>query len=154
MSDETQKDETILVVDDETDIADGMAAALEMAGFKTQKAYSAKEAQELLRTEGADLVLLDIIMPEMNGLQLLEKLQEDRRTRSIPVVILSSLGDRDTVLNALGSGAVDYLEKPVSVKELRRRIDTHLQLRRWRLKAVEEFGEELREKMLHIYRIY
>jgi len=114
--------QTILIVDDEDDIQDVVALALETAGFNTLTASNGKEGFTLAVDESPDLIVLDWMMPEVNGLELLRRLRRDERTLHLPVIMLSAKSEIDNRSQGLDEGADDYLTKPFSPKELVSRV--------------------------------
>ena len=116
----------ILVVDDEKEIADLVEIYLVSDGYKVFKANNAKEGLEILEKEEIHLVLLDIMMPGMDGLEMCRKIRE---TNNIPIIMLSAKStDLDKILG-LGTGADDYVVKPFNPLELTARVKS--QLRRY-----------------------
>lgn len=121
------QDTKILVVDDEKEIADLLEIYLISDGFQVEKAYSAQEGLEILQAAGADLVLLDVMMPNMNGLEMCRKIRE---TNNIPIIIVSAKTEEIDKIVGLSSGADDYVSKPFNPLELMARVKS--QLRRYR----------------------
>ncbi len=118
--------ERILICDDERDIVNALSIYLTAEGFETVSAYNGREALEILRAEPVDLVLLDIMMPEMDGIATLAEL---RRHHNTPVILLTAKSeDADKVLG-LNVGADDYVVKPFQPTELIARVRS--QLRRY-----------------------
>jgi two-component system, OmpR family, alkaline phosphatase synthesis response regulator PhoP len=119
---------TILIVDDEKDILDLVKYNLQKEGYSVLTARSGKEALELAR-QHPDLILLDIMMPEYDGIEVLKRLKKDERTSRIPVVFLTAKGsDVDEVLG-LELGAEDYIVKPISIPKLTARVKNVLRKR-------------------------
>ena len=119
-------DINILVVDDEKEIADLIEIYLVSDGYKVFKAENALKGLEILEKEEIHLVLLDIMMPGMNGLEMCKKIRE---TNNIPIIMLSAKStDLDKILG-LGTGADDYVVKPFNPLELTARVKS--QLRRY-----------------------
>jgi DNA-binding response OmpR family regulator len=114
----------ILVTEDEPRILSFVARALEAEGFVTDGADDGVQALELARREHYDLVVLDLLLPGMDGLSVLRELQ--RRRPELPVMIVSARSDLPTKLRGFGLGARDYLSKPFSFDELLARIRVHL----------------------------
>ena len=115
----------ILVVDDEKEIADLVEIYLVSDGYKVFKAFNAKDGLDILAQEKIHLVLLDIMMPGMDGLTMCRKIRE---TNNIPIIMLSAKSTDLDKIRGLGTGADDYVTKPFEVKELLARI--HAVLRR------------------------
>ena len=113
----------ILVVDDEKEIADLIEIYLVSDGYKVYKAYNAADGLDILAKEAIKLVLLDIMMPGMDGLAMCRKIRE---TSNIPIIILSAKStDLDKILG-LGTGADDYVTKPFNPLELTARVKSQL----------------------------
>ena len=130
----------ILVCDDEKDIVSALKIYLESEGYEVYCAYNGADALSILEQDSMDLVLLDLMMPEMNGIEALSRL---RQTQNVPVIILSAKSeDTDKVLG-LNIGADDYVTKPFNPVELLARVRS--QLRRYRmLGAAASQSESLR----------
>ncbi len=124
--------ETILVVDDNREIVYSISELLRYEGYRTVNAYDGMEALDILEREKIDLILLDVMMPRLNGLSALMKLREKSR---IPVIILSAKTEESDKVSGLVLGADDYVEKPYNPAELTARVKAHL--RRYRV-----WGEE------------
>ncbi len=105
---------TILITDDNRVNRLLLGRGLEHEGHTVVFAEHGGEALELLRAQRFDLMLLDVLMPELDGYGVLEKLQLDPRLREIPVIVTSSLDELDSVVRCLEMGAEDYLTKPVN----------------------------------------
>ena len=111
----------ILVVDDDKDIVELLTLILEKDGHQITSAYNGKEALEKLEPETTDLIILDIMMPEMDGYAMNAKLLEDPATRSIPIIILTAKAKmRD--LFEVSSNVAAYIDKPFDPKFLRDKI--------------------------------
>jgi DNA-binding response OmpR family regulator len=110
---------TILVVDDEKNIVQLARLYLGNEGFNVEEAYDGKQALEKARTINPDLVVLDVMMPEMDGLTVCKEL---RKTSSVPVIILTARGDDVDKIVGLEIGADDYVTKPFNPRELVARV--------------------------------
>lgn len=119
--------EKILVVDDEKDIRDIVGIYLESNGYRTVKAENGKEALELLDKENIDLVILDIMLPDIDGISLCLKI---RVNKNIPIIMLSAKDQDMDIVMGLTSGADDYISKPFNPVELLARV--RAQLRRFK----------------------
>ena len=117
---------TILVVDDLPANRDLMLRRLQRSGFQVLAASNGPEALELVRRGGVDLVLLDIMMPGMTGLDVLRTLRATRSTAALPVVMVTAKIDREDIVEALSLGANDYVTKPVDYPVALARIHAHL----------------------------
>src|SRR5690606_29911153 len=114
----------ILVADDNADMRDYVARLVRERYHVTTVADGA-EALESARRDPPDLILTDVMMPNLDGFALLRELRRDERTRSIPVVMLSARAGEEARIDGLEAGADDYLVKPFSAKELLARVTTH-----------------------------
>jgi len=130
----------ILIVDDEPLNVDYLEQELESLGFETDSAVNGLEALERVAAIPPDLVLLDVMMPELDGISALRILKGDPETRLIPVVLMTALNSVDDRVRGIEAGADDFLSKPVDDRELVARIRTALTLRR----AIDETVGELR----------
>jgi diguanylate cyclase (GGDEF)-like protein len=119
----------LLVVDDEDDVRESLALLLEPA-YRVATACDGEEAVRVARADPPDLVLMDLVMPRMDGFAALEALRGDARTAEVPVIFVSARGDDVTRVKGLDLGAVDFLQKPFSERELKARIDRTLRLTR------------------------
>lgn len=119
----------VLLAEDDPHIARLVAFKLERAGFALSIAEDGEEALRKLRQGAFDLVLLDIMMPVRDGLQVLEELQSDPQLKGVPVVMLSARGHERDIERALALGAVDYIVKPFDPQELVERVLRALQSR-------------------------
>lgn len=119
---------TILVVDDDANNRAVVAAQLKNEGFAVLAAASGEQALEMIDGDLPDLILLDIMMPGISGFDLTEILRGEARTATIPIIMLTALGDLDSRLNGLNRGAEEFLTKPVARAELVVRIRNLLRL--------------------------
>jgi len=120
------RDPLVLVVDDEPDTAELIRDTLRAEGFRTQVAHHGRQAVELIGRKRPDLVILDIMMPEMSGFQVLEALAADPATANIPVLVLTARGDEQDVQRGLALGARRYMSKPFDVTALVAEVRRHL----------------------------
>ncbi len=114
---------TILVVDDEPDLLNAVRLYLEMEGYQVITATNGHEALDKLRVRLPDLVVLDVMMPEMSGFETLEEI---RRVSNVPVIMLTVRGEEGDKVRGLSLGADDYVTKPFSQRELASRIQAVL----------------------------
>jgi len=122
----------ILVVDDNESNRDMLSRRLQHEGYNVCVAGSGNEALTLLGTQAIDLVLLDVMMPEMDGCEVLLKLKEDGRWRDLPVIMISALDEIASVVRCIERGAEDYLPKPFDPVLLRARLGACLEKKRLR----------------------
>lgn len=104
----------ILIVEDEIDIQELIAYNLESEGFRTRVVESAEEALTLIKREIPDLLLLDIMLPGMNGIELCQLLKNDEPYRNLPIIMLTARGEEKDIITGLELGADDYITKPFS----------------------------------------
>ncbi len=121
----------ILIVDDNASNRDLLVRRLAREGHSTLASASGREALHILEQEGVDLILLDLMMPDMNGLEVLERLKADATLREVPVIMISGLQEVDSVIRCIEAGAEDYLTKPFDPVLLRARINACLERKRW-----------------------
>ncbi len=112
----------ILVVEDEPDIAALVAYQLAHAGYQVRTATTGREALKALETDPPDLVVLDLMLPEIAGADILKTLRSRKETRTTPVIILTARGDEEDRLRGFELGADDYIAKPFSPRELVMRV--------------------------------
>ncbi|MBD2040449.1 adenylate/guanylate cyclase domain-containing protein [Microcoleus sp. FACHB-672] len=142
----------VLVVDDIEANRDLLGRRLKRHGYTVTVAEDGSQALELMQAQPFDLVLLDIMMPKMNGYQVLEQLKADSSLRHIPVIMISAVDDLDSVVKCIELGAEDYLTKPFNPVLLKARISACLEKKRLRdqeqaflkqLQAEQEKSERL-----------
>jgi len=121
-------DPVVLVVDDEKSLRDFVRRNLEARHYKVLTASNGLEAMAVFNNENVDLVILDLMMPHMDGLETTRRIRESSKT---PIIILTALGEESDKVQAFDLGADDYLTKPFGVGELMGRIKAVLRLARW-----------------------
>ena len=112
----------VLVVDDEVTTVQLLEYVLQKNNFETISVYSGKKALEKAREEKPDLILLDIMMPGMDGIEVCTELKKDPETNTIPIIFLSALGQETDVALGLKKGAMSYITKPFNPSDLLRQI--------------------------------
>ena len=142
---------TILVVDDQAANVRVVGTLLGRKGYTVIPAHSGPEALAAVAEDAPDLILLDMMMPGMDGFELLAALREMPGLHKVPVVFLTAAQDRDLLLRAFDAGAVDYVTKPFMPEELLARVDAHvgLKLTRDRLERVARERQELVNLVAH-----
>jgi diguanylate cyclase (GGDEF)-like protein/PAS domain S-box-containing protein len=123
---------TILVVDDTPDNLTLLSRILSNSGYVVQLADNGMSAIDSAIETIPDMILLDINMPEMDGYEACEKLKADARTRNIPIIFISALDETDDKIRAFQVGGADYIPKPIEIKEVLARVNTHLANQRLR----------------------
>src|SRR5262245_29610674 len=136
----TDRPSRILIVDDEPLNLDYLEQELQELGFETETAVNGLEALARVAARPPDLVLLDVMMPELDGISTLRMLKTDPDTSLIPVVLMTALNAIDDRVRGIEAGADDFLTKPVDDRELLARIRTALSLKR----TIDETVDELR----------
>jgi signal transduction histidine kinase len=131
----------ILVVDDSLETLDLLLKRLFKRGYQVRTAISGERAIESARADPPDLILLDILMPGMDGFEVCKQLKADERTRDVPIIFISALGEKERVLQAFRTGGVDYVTKPFQWEEVLARVETHLTLRKLQRSYQEEIAE-------------
>ncbi len=138
---EKQKDARILIVDDTPDNIQVLGMILKEEGYQTTVALTGVQALRHIEKISPDLILLDIMMPEMDGFETCRHLKRSPKTRDIPIIFLTARTDTEDIVKGLRMGAVDYITKPFRKEELAARVNTHL-----RLKRSEESLKQAKEK--------
>jgi len=116
----------VLIVDDEEDIVEVISYNLEKDGYLISRAYSGEEALEKVRVDNPDLILLDLMLPGIDGLDVCKELKSNLASKHIPIVMLSAKGDEADVVSSLELGATDYITKPFSQRILSAKIKSVL----------------------------
>jgi DNA-binding response OmpR family regulator len=112
----------IMIVDDEVDVVELLKSRLENSGYKVCAAYDGKAALAMVKKEKPDLILLDVILPNMNGYDVCGFLKRDDATKRIPIIMLTVKGKIGEIDEGVLSGADDYIAKPYELNELLDRI--------------------------------
>src|SRR5688572_14392244 len=123
------RDPTVLVVDDQEPNLRLVGTVLTQAGYDVMPALTGEQALARIKARVPDVALLDMLMPGMDGFQLAERLRDDERTADVPIIFLTASNEREGLVRAFESGAVDYLTKPFVAEELVARVRTHLELK-------------------------
>lgn len=144
MDREAKRDTTILIVDDLDVNIMLLEEILDSLGYRTRSAMSAKEATDILNDELPSMVLLDIMMPDINGYEFCQMLKENPHTRDIPVIFVSAAESDDEREKAFEIGGVDFVRKPFDVTEIKTRVSTHLNIYNLR-QELEENNRKLNQ---------
>ncbi len=136
----------ILVVDDVTKNLQVVGSMLRNAGYEVMPTTSGAQALERVRVQLPDLILLDLMMPEMDGLEVCKRLKADAALRQIPVIFLTASNEMEHLVQGFEVGAVDYVTKPFNPPELLARVRTHVELRQAR-ERLREMNDEKSEFM-------
>ena len=122
----SKKDYNILVVDDSTTNVVLLEAIFDERGYKIKAAYSAKEALGLVEKRTPDLILLDLLMPKINGFDFLRQLRKKKATRNTPVIVVSAATDDENVQKIMELGAIDFIKKPIDLDYLVDKVESVL----------------------------
>jgi two-component system sensor histidine kinase/response regulator len=143
--------ERILVIDDQEANIHVLSTMLGQQGFEINAATDGEDALRQIASRPPDLVLLDVLMPGIDGFEVCRRIRERQETKHIPIIFLSSADDKDFVVRALGAGGVDYVTKPFHKAELVSRVRTHLALKAARdsLRQLAEDKDELLGILAH-----
>lgn len=136
----------ILIVDDEPRNRLLLNNMCENMGYKTFQATNGEEAIDYAVDNSPDLIIMDVIMPKMNGFDSTEKIKADDRTKQIPVIIVTALGSREDLLTGISKGADDFLTKPYDFEELAMRIKNNLKIKKYN-DLLKENNDILEEKV-------
>lgn len=121
----------ILIVDDMKPNRDLLSAVLtENEGYVTVEAASGKKALEAIKKDMPDIILLDVMMPEMNGFEVCKKLKEDEKYRAIPILFITSMAETEEKVKGFEMGAADYITKPINQLEVMARVKAHLRIKK------------------------
>lgn len=120
----TQK--TVMIIEDEEDAADLFAEMMRISGFRVLKTSKSAPAIEMMTADKPDIVLLDIMMPEVSGLDILRQMRRDPNLAGIPVIVVTAKGMPADIKNGMEAGASTYLTKPVGFQELKEAVERTL----------------------------
>ena len=132
------QEHTILIVDDTPANVGVLADYLEDQGFRVVVAQDGEEGLKRAEFVRPDLVLLDVMMPGIDGFETCRRLKAAEQTREIPVIFMTALTDTGSVVTGFGVGGVDYVSKPLQVEEVLVRVTTHLSLRNLHKQLTEQ----------------
>lgn len=119
-------EKTVLIIEDEADAAELFAEMMRVSGFRVVKITSSVPAMSRLTNEKPDLVILDIMMPDISGLDILRDMRRDPALAAVPVVVVSAKGTPADIKTGMDAGASTYLTKPVGYLELKAAVDRAL----------------------------
>ena len=140
----------VLIIDDEEHILELMEYNLSTNGFKVFTATCIKESDEILKNEKIDLMLLDIMLPDLDGMSALKKYRQDAHTKNIPIIMVTAKAEEIDKIIGLELGADDYITKPFSVREVVARINAVIRRNGRAGQSVEEVAEEYAHKGLRL----
>ncbi|TEU16795.1 MAG: response regulator [Anaerolineales bacterium] len=119
----------ILIVDDTPANLKVLTSMLTAQGYQVRPAINGQLALKAIQEAAPDLILLDIVMPEIDGYEVCQRLKADEQTRDIPVIFISARGETEDKVKAFAVGGVDYITKPFQGEEVLARINAHLTIR-------------------------
>ena len=125
----------VLAVDDDASVCEFYEHALRLGGYDVECAPSAAKARDVLAKRRPDLILMDIMMPDQDGISFTRELRADAKTSDIPIIVISGLADAGTLNDALLFGAVDYLVKPVEIGSVQGKLERNVSALERRKKA-------------------
>ena len=119
----TTPQKTVVIVEDEPDAAEMFAEMMRASGYRVVKIFSSTPAIGIITTEAPDVVILDVMMPDISGLEVLSIMREDQKLKDIPVILVSAKSMPSDIKMGLDAGASNYLTKPVSFLDLKKAVD-------------------------------
>ena len=145
----------VLIVDDTPANLQLLTGMLKERGYKVRPVPSGRLALQAAKNDPPDLILLDIMMPEMDGYEVCKQLKADEKLTEIPVIFISALNETVDKVKAFGVGGLDYVTKPFQFEEVNARVRTHLELQRQRRKLKENYDqlrrlEAARDNLVHM----
>lgn len=141
---------TVLVVDDSTFNLNMLADVVDGSGHKLVLAKSGKQAFKCIELEKPDLILLDVVMPEMDGYHVCSHLKQDPKLKDIPIIFLTSRSHPEDIVKGFEVGGVDYITKPFNKVELTARINTHLSMKKAH-DHIKRVNERLRQTLEELH---
>ena len=135
------KNPEILIIDDTPEHIHFIASVIRKKSYRVRGVTCSLKALEALNKEIPDLILLDVLMPEMNGFELCSLIRANPLYSSIPIIFLTAVNDSEYIIKGFEAGAQDYVSKPVNVSELLVRIETHLNLKKRTDKLIEAYND-------------
>ena len=139
---------TVLIVDDDPTARETLVAILEGEGYELQQAKDGRQALHMLEQVQPDLILLDVMMPALDGFEVCRRIRATPTLAEVPIILLTALDDRDALLRGIESGADDFLTKPPDRRELVARVRTITRLNRYR--TLMEQRENVRRMAEHV----
>ena len=125
----TSTSKTVLIIEDEEDAAELFAEMMRVSGFRVLKTFNSTPALKMIADEKPDVVILDIMMPEISGLDLLRQMRRDPKLAGIPAVVVSAKSMPADIKNGMEAGASSYLTKPVGFLDLKEAVERALNSR-------------------------
>ena len=132
-----EKTEIVLVVDDDAEIREALYAALRFEGYKVHTAMNGMEAIDTARVLKPDLILMDVQMPVLDGINATKRLKGDPITKHIPILMVTVVDKKENIIDGLEAGAIDYVAKPFFVPEMTARVKAILTLKKHYDESIE-----------------
>jgi diguanylate cyclase (GGDEF)-like protein len=143
------KQPLILIVEDTIRNIQVIGSIFKKEDFKIAVTTSSKEALSIVNEINPDIILLDIMMPEMDGYEVCNRLKASDKTKDIPVIFLTAKGDPDSIIKGFNVGAIDYISKPFNRAELLSRVQNHLEIKRSR-EVIAKIAEERKNLLMEL----
>ncbi len=148
MNSHKNEDYSLLIIDDEPINIQLLGNLLNENNYEVEFATSGREALEWTASRPFDMILLDVMMPEMDGFEVCKKLKASPKTKNIPIIFLTAKTDTKDIIKGFEVGGVDYILKPFNTSELIHRIDIHLELQHNRQELIKQ--NEIQRELLHV----
>lgn len=139
----TLEEAKVLIIDDEPKNIQVLASTLSEEGYQIEFTTNGSEAVNWATEDKFDLILLDIMMPELDGYQVCERIKQNKKSAGIPIIFLTARTDQESIVNGFKAGAVDYITKPFKKDELLARVNTHIKLQKSTRKINKLYNETL-----------
>jgi len=139
----------ILIIEDESELREEVEEILKFENFDVYTASNGKDGLDIIKSTIPDLILCDILMPEMDGFELFENLKKNDDASDIPFIFITALDDRNNLRKGMESGADDYLIKPFTRNELLKTIDTRLKKSQEKKLQIEQLKESIITSIPH-----
>ncbi len=139
----TLEEAKVLIIDDEPKNIQVLASILSEEGYQIEFTTNGSEAVNWATEDKFDLILLDIMMPELDGYQVCERIKQNNKSAGIPIIFLTARTDQESIVNGFKAGAIDYITKPFKKDELLARVNTHIKLQKSTRKINKLYNETL-----------
>ena len=146
MNKSTMSKSTIMIVDDEPKYIEVLKKILDQFGFDLQVAFNGFQVFDLLKESLPDIILLDVLMPGMDGFEVCRRLKENKKTRGIPIILMTALTETVNKVTGLELGAADYITKPFQKEDVLARVKTHFVMQQLHLQ-LDQARQNLDDKV-------
>ncbi len=144
------KNDTVLIIDDNHNNLIVIENYLKESGFRTIIASSGEKALKRTKFIRPDIILLDVMMPGIDGFETCRRLKSEEATKDIPIIFMTALAETDDKIKAFSAGGVDYITKPAQKEEVLARVNTHLKIKKCQLQLQDQYEQQLRAEELRI----